>query len=402
MGNTAQKTAIDTDIRDLSPVEVAPSRSVPLEVKLELVARSAGRCEFRGCNKFLYVHPLTGESGNFAENAHIVAFREKGPRGLDGERPQDIHDCQNLMLLCAPCHKLVDDNPEKYPRHELEAHKREHEARIKKVTDVGPDAQTTVLQVKARIGANVVEISQAEVFDALHPRYPAGETISIDLTSLGDEKGGPRYDVAAERIAEELARLYANGSGLQQTNHLSVFGLAPMPLLMTLGSKLSNKVPTDFFQCHRNKPNRWTWFEGEELALYETRKCRDGSDALKVALILSLSGNIDPASLPATVDDRYSVYEIRLASDTPNPGFLRQRADLEAFRDTYRRFLASMRAQHPGLTEIHTFPAAPAPVAIACGFDLLPKVDPTLVVYDNVMKDGGFIQRLKVNDHERQ
>jgi hypothetical protein len=34
---------------------------------------------------------------------------------------------------------------------------------------------------------------------------------------------------------------------------------------------------------------------------------------------------------------------------------------------------------------------------VACGFDLLPKVDPTLVIYDNLMKDGGFIERLRVN-----
>jgi hypothetical protein len=402
MGSPAKKAAPEFDGGDRSPIKAVPSRSVPLEVKLELVARSAGRCEFRGCNKFLYSHPVTGESGNFAENAHIVAFREKGPRGSDGERSQHIHDTQNLMLLCAACHKLVDDNPEKYPREELEAHKREHEARIKKVTEVGPDAQTTVLQLKARIGTNVVEIAQAEVFDALHPRYPSGDTFYIDLTDLGDEKGGARYDVAAERIAEETARLYSTGSGLRQTNHLSVFGLAPIPLLTALGSALSNKVQTDFFQCHRNKPNRWTWFEGETPVEYSTSKRRDGSTMLEVALVLSLSGTIDLATLPSAIDERFSIYEIKFASDVPNPGFLRQRADLESFREAYRRFLAAMRLSHPGLSEIHLFSAVPAPVAIACGYDLLPKVDPTLVVYDNVMKDGGFIQRLKVNIHERQ
>ncbi|MBA4233754.1 MAG: hypothetical protein C0465_24570 [Ralstonia sp.] len=306
------------------------------------------------------------------------------------------------MLLCAACHKLVDDNPQKYPREELEAHKREHEARIRRVTEVGPDAQTTVLQLKVQIGTSVVEISQAEIFDALHPRYPAVDGFVLDLTDLGNEKAGAKYEAAAVRIAEVAAQIYANGSGLRRTNHLSVFGLAPIPLLMVLGNALSNKVKTDFFQCHRNKPNRWTWFEGDVPAEYQMREQRKGSDKQCVALVLSLSGTIDPSTLPVSIDDRFSVFEISLSGQLPNTGFLKQRADLEAFRETYRQFLAALRRDHPGLRDLHLFPAVPAPVAIACGFDLLPKVDPVLVVYDNVVKDGGFIERLKVNDHERK
>lgn len=401
MGRLKQKEALVPDLGD-SPVELVPSRSLPGAVEKALIALSAGRCEFRGCNTFLYAHPLTGESGNFAANAHIVAFRRKGPRGDEGERPRDIHEIGNLMLLCAACHKLVDDNPHKYPREELEAHKREHEARIKRVTEVGPDAQTTVLQLKAQIGTSVVEISETEIRDALHPRYPAADRFVLDLTEHGKEQAGSRYAAAAERIGEVAAQIYANGSGLRQTNHLSVFGLAPIPLLMVLGNALSNKVKTDFFQCHRNKPNRWTWFEGEAPAEYQTREQRKGSDDRSVALLVSLSGTIDAATLPPSIDHRFWVYEITLSGQTPNTGFLRQRADLEAFRESYRQFLAELRRHHPGLRELHVFPAVPAPVAIACGFDLLPKVDPVLVVYDNVVKDGGFIERLKVNDHERK
>lgn len=395
-------TAEADEVLEPAGAAVVRARSVPASIEKSLIARSAGRCEFRGCNTFLYAHPLTGEGGNFAENAHIVAFREKGPRGDEGERPQDIHGIGNLMLLCAACHKLADDNPERYTREELDTHKKEHEARIKRVTEVGPDVQTTVLQLKARIGTSVVEIAPVEVFDALQPRYPTGDAFVIDLTDLGDEKGGPRYGVAAERIAEEAGRLYANGSGLWQTGHLSVFALAPIPLLMALGNALSNKVKTDFFQCHRNKPNRWTWFEGEAPAQYITRKLQGGSDASSVALVLSLSGSIGSNSLPAAIDRRFSVYEMTLSGQVPNPGFLRQRADLDAFRGMYRRFLADLRRDHPGLRDLHVFPAVPAPVAVMCGYDLLPKVDPTLVVYDNVMKGGGFIERLKVNDHERK
>jgi hypothetical protein len=100
------------------------------------------------------------------------------------------------------------------------------------------------------------------------------------------------------------------------------------------------------------------------------------------------------------VDESFSVYVLTLQDVTPNPGFLRQREDLDAFRATYRSLLAELRKQHPSARQLHVFPAVPAPVAIACGFDLLPKVDPVLCVYDNVQAEGGFVQRLNVESHE--
>jgi SMODS-associated and fused to various effectors sensor domain len=63
--------------------------------------------------------------------------------------------------------------------------------------------------------------------------------------------------------------------------------------------------------------------------------------------------------------------------------------------------LARIRGEYPALRELHLFPAVPAPVAVACGFDLLPKVDPVLIIYDNIKEEGGFIERLRVNNHER-
>ena len=114
----------------------------------QLFARSAGRCEFDGCNKNVLEHSLTLTSGNFSEKAHIVAFREQGPRGGEGVRPNDINSVDNLMLLCAECHKLIDDHPKQYSRALLEQFKAQHEERILRVTGIGPDRKTAVLVLK--------------------------------------------------------------------------------------------------------------------------------------------------------------------------------------------------------------------------------------------------------------
>ena len=326
-----------------SPIRKLDRRRIKPAVTLGLVAATAGRCQFRGCNDLLFEHHITSEPGVFAERAHICAFREGGPRGLDGVRPEDIDSFENLMLLCARCHKLVDDNTERYPRAELQQYKAKHEKRIRWVTSLGPDVQTTVLQVKAKIGANVVEVSQAEIFDALRPRYPAGPSSMVDLTGIGNERGGAFYTATHEAIQHQVERLYAKGAELEQTKHLSVFGLAPMPLLMGLGACLSNKVHTDFYQCHRDRAYRWTWSAGEPTVRYKADCLREGTAAEKVALVLSLSGVIDPASLTVHVDPSYSIYGITLRDALPNPGFLRQREDLDEFRKVYREFLALRR-----------------------------------------------------------
>jgi hypothetical protein len=262
--------------------------------------------------------------------------------------------------------------------------------------------RSTVLQLKCKIGDSVSEVSLAETAQALLPRYPAGDPHVIDLTGLGDEKSQAFYDFAAGRIREQIPRLYATGSELETTKWLSVLALAPIPLLMVLGNALSHKVQTGFFQCHRDRPDRWTWHEDGNRAAFKLHRKRVGGSAERVALVLSLSGTVDLSTLPVAIDDTFSVYEIALASAAPNPGFMRQRQDLEAFRLEYRNFLALLTRDHPRAAALYVFPAIPAPVAVICGYDLLPKVHPALVVYDNDRANGGFVQRIKVNDHDRQ
>lgn len=394
-----KQSLVQEEAEPPSPV-VSVARSKLSELtKMSLIARTAGRCEF--CNEYLFEHRLTTEPGNFSENAHIVAFSERGPRG-SGDRPADIDDIDNLMLLCAPDHLLIDRNPARYSRPLLKQRKREHEARIRRVTGIGPAMQTTVLQLKVKIGQHIVEVDRAEAFDAIQPRYPGGDPHIIDLTQLGNEEPGAFYELAADRIQKRIAQLYETGGEIEKTKHLSVLALAPIPLLVALGGALSNKVPTEFYQCHRTrKESRWTWYEGEAPARFHTRKLRSGTETSKVGLVLSLSGPFDPKSLPSHIDERYSLYEISPVDAVPNTGLTRQRDDLEAFRVSYRTLLAELLRDHEGLRELHLFPAIPAPAAVVCGFDLLPKVHPTLVIYDNVATEGGFVERLMVNAHER-
>jgi hypothetical protein len=379
------------------------TRHIPEATKILLAVHSGGRCEFRGCNRYLFEHPLTLQGGNFSEHAHIVAFSELGPRGMDGTRPDDINSPDNLVLLCATCHKLIDDRPDDYPRVVVEAFKRQHEERVRHVTGLGPDVQTSVVQLKARIAGSAVDIPAPHIYEAVSPRYPVDKRgYVIDLTAYGDETRDEYYKLASQEIQRQVARIYDPGMDVERTRHISLFALAPIPLLTLLGSCLSSMIAVEFYQRHRTGDQPWKWKTDGDPVRYEIRKRRSGTDRAQVALVVSLSGVINEKSLPAEIGKRFSVYEITIADQTPNVDFLRQRRDLEEFRLVYRNFLSAVMKEHPDVKELHLFPALPAPVAIACGHDLLPKVHPALLVYDYDKKTGGFMLGLQVNVRDRE
>lgn len=73
-----------------------------------LWGKAAGRCQFRGCNKPLFVDALTKSEFNQAYIAHIVADKPSGPRG-DAIRSDLLKDdISNLMLMCDEHHRLID------------------------------------------------------------------------------------------------------------------------------------------------------------------------------------------------------------------------------------------------------------------------------------------------------
>jgi hypothetical protein len=380
-----------------SAVQKIPSRNIKENTRLILFVRAGGRCEFDGCNEYMLRHPLTQDEGNFGQMAHIVAFKQEGPRGKAGLRPKDINNVDNLMLLCPHCHKLIDkERPQDFTRETLEKYKRDHETRIFALTATKADRKTTVVQLKSRVAGQAVAIPVADVRQAVSPRYPDDPRgFIIDLTSMRVEDNS-FLQLAASTIKTEVERLYAPGMEVESTRHISLFALAPIPLLVYLGRQLSNKVPVDPYQRHRDTED-WAWKENGKPVGYKFHRTRKGTDRSKVAMMLSLSGSIKTKDLPKEIDGRFSIYEISLATGTPNPTYLRLREDLTEFRRVYQAALRAIAANHRALSELHLFPAVPAPIAVLCGRELLPKVDPALLVYDYQKSQGGFHPTLTIN-----
>lgn len=398
--STSRTTRKGTNKQAAASSPVKEVRSIPPLTRLLLFVRAGGRCEFDGCNKYLLEHHVTLTEGNFAQVGHIVAFRPEGPRGHADARPRNINDVENLMLLCPGCHKLIDDQPDRFTRKALAEYKKRHEEHIRHMTGLSPEHKTSLLIFTANIGEQASFIPFDHLLEAVSPYYPASRPGKvIDLTAIRIDDASS-LSTAQDTIKRRMEELYDSGSEVHTVKHLSVFALGPIPLLVYLGSRLSNKIPTAFYQRHRDKEN-WTWRRDARAAQYRFKRIRSGNDPDRVALLLSLSGTIRANELPEEIDARYSVYEVTLKNQTPAPTFLNTRKDLEVFRVAYQQSLGSIMSAHEGLKSLHLFPAVPAPVAILCGRELLPKVHPELLVYDFDKQKVGFTFQLKVNANER-
>ncbi len=372
-------------------------REVPTKTRVFLFVRAAGRCQFDGCNRYLLEHHLTHADGIFAQMAHICAFSKRGPRGRQGG--QAVHDVSNLILLCAECHKLVDDHPEEYTTDVLRKHKLAHENRVFMLTGTQPDRHTVALVLLARIAGRTVSVSLPEMQQAVAPRYiGAQDVITVDLTAIPDHPSSEYWKSTASAIQAKVQLLYEQTFERGPIRHLSVFALGAIPLLVHLGACLSDKVPLTLYQRHRDADD-WKWKEVGETVSYEFRTLQRGSCSTSVALLLSLSGRIQPDDLPAVIDASFTTYEITLASVEPTPNFLDLEASLQAFQEVFMSSVRHLVACHPELQTIHLFPAVPAPVAISVGRDLMPKRDPGVLVYDYDRRVGGFTPTLEVNYH---
>src|SRR5260221_439174 len=100
------------------------------ELKI-LIAKSAGRCAFRGCRQALVTPSPEGAEPVFSgEACHIVAQSRQGPRGnlIVTEGQRDHHT--NLILMCPEHHLLIDRRSEVYSVGVLQAIKAEHEKKV--------------------------------------------------------------------------------------------------------------------------------------------------------------------------------------------------------------------------------------------------------------------------------
>ena len=374
-------------------MEGGRNRNISATTERNLWGIAAGRCEFEGCNKFLGNHQITKSEGNFGEKAHIEAVSKGGARYKALMSGAELNSADNLMLLCPECHKLIDENAELYPVSILQKMKRKHEQRIYKLTE-GDDIQKTLM-----LGyfANIKD--KTPVYDdALFCRavVKAGKIPLEKYVTMIEGGNMPLNDgtkeyYLVEQAALKQAREKIIKPCIKNGESISIFALAPMPLLIQLGTLISDISNVMVFQCHR-EGERWSWKEESNCITYLVEAPVEKKKKV-VALNISLSANIVQERVDK-VQDGIATYKITIAE--PNRYFVSSEKVADAFVCCFRNSIERIKKENPDIEKIMVFPAMPNSLAVRMGMDYMPKTDPILEIYDQIDSKRGFIQTIKI------
>lgn len=359
-----------------------------------LWGKAAGRCEFHGCNKVLWKDNLTQKDGNKAQAAHIYAFSSKGPRGNEGIDEELINELDNLMLACHSCHKTMDDNPKIYPVELLQRWKAKHELRIETVTGVDPDKNSHVVLFGSNIGPQNTHLNFKGAAQALFPlRFPFdNKAIELGTASKAfTDADAALFKTEADHLRKEFDRKIKQPLEDKVINHVSVFGLAPQPLLILLGSLLQDIVEADVFQRHRN-PQTWKWPEQAEQLNYELVQPAefDGSPSLVIEFTAAVTDDRVRDVLPDA-----NIWRLQIPEKSND--HIKCREDLSNFRKQVHQILGDIQEKHGHQIPLHIFPVAGVSVAVELGRVRQPKAHMPWIIYDQNKKHDGFFEALTID-----
>ena len=386
-----------------SPLNKEADRNIKDPVRYMLWGRSAGRCQFDGCNKPVWKSELTQEILNLAEAAHIYSFNEGGPRGNKGVKRELINSADNLLLVCRGCHKTIDDRGTEY-RYSvdlLRTWKRSHENRVELVTEIAPGKKSHVLLYGAAIDNVDVSVDVDQASAAMFPRrYPA-DRHPIQLGTLGQADRDYEADywtTQGKLLQRNFQQRVTERLQAGQIQHLSIFALAPQPLLILLGSLIVDLVEADVYQRHREPQPSWSWPDQSSSPRIQIRRPERPSKTRIPVLVLSLSASIGRERISSAIEATPEIWEVTV--NGPHNDIIKSPADLSNFRSAVRPLFDEIKLIYGQDTPLHVFPAAPASCNVELGRIRMPKAHQPWIVYDQNNRTNGFVPALRIGDQD--
>lgn len=374
--------------------------NISTKVREVVFGKSGGRCEYRGCNQLVTEDYLTKKEGKFSAFAHIIADSPDGPRGDKVLSERLKSDISNIMVLCLAHHKLIDvDDVTGHPVERLREMKTEHEDRIRQLTAICSTNKTTIVAMEANIGNRKGIVDKQQAFHAALPRYPA-EFFAIDLAHLSISDGKKlSWQTSAAEISTRVSELH-HRIVRDSTKHISVFALAPMPLLMWLGRELGDLVGGTAFQRHRDTED-WQWKDpAKRPAEFIVTRPKNLNTDKDVGLVLSISNRVPEDRLDSAPVDASQCFHIE--AKNPSVHLVKTPQDVGAFRAIARALITEISNACRWRTRIVVLPAAPNSLCVEFGRLLLPKADPEIIVYDWNSSFGGWVEAITLVRREKR
>ena len=370
---------------------------VSAKTKNLLLVKSGGRCEYKGCNKALYQDLVTKKNFNQSYIAHIVADKPGGPRGDKVRSPLLADDVNNLMLLCDTHHRLIDKIEEKqHSESILLEMKKNHEKRIERLTAISPSMDSYIVTYRANVGLHSPNITYDTVREYLIPNFYPAIDYSIELGLVNSpfiDKNKSFWRTEIEALESNFNELLKPKIRKNNISHISLFALAPMPLLIKLGTLLNHIHNVEIHQPVK-QPKTWNLIETYDTIEYEIISPNKHHEI--VAINLSLSATINNDRITNVLGDDCSIFTITIKN--PFNDFLKAKNQLFDFSEKIRILLNEIKSRYEAQTPIHIFPAMPVAIAIELGRAWMPKADMPLIIYDENTANSGFFKALEIKN----
>lgn len=355
----------------------------------KLIARAGGRCQFDGCNKYLFRDDLTKEEFNMSNVAHIIPSSPNGPRGT-GDLTPDVNDIDNLMLMCYDHHKMIDNDEDTYTIDVLREMKSKQEALVEITLDSINYPETKIIYFKSKTKNEVdVNMDPKQFNEAIcnEKMKCGGAILTIPIISKKDYKSKEYWQETTDSIKDEINECIVKGYQRNSEMIVSIFPIAPIPQIILLGKEVGDKQNIHIFQKTRI-PDTWTW-QSKELTNEFNIEKKIINSKKNVAVIMSLTAEID-INRVINVFDAGIVYILkakRLGVDS-----IKSLRDLGAFKDTYIEIMDKVKNEDK-IKEVSLFPAIPESAAFEVGSRYMQGVYPIIHIYD---EDNGFFKTIDI------
>lgn len=212
---------------------------------LEKLARdSHGYCMFEGCGEGLSVDQLTGYSGNFAYNAHIIASSEAGPRGVPYLSEYQSDNPENVLVLCDKHHRLIDKVAAiDFNAARLSQMRSDFIHTVQSLLEGLSFKPIPAFSILWPVGGHVVsEPNDRDIANCMSriKSRPTGRLNRLSHNERRYRKNAEIFktdliDIINEE-AEDIIRQTQN-----ESHKAALFAFGPMPALVGLGARLGNK-----------------------------------------------------------------------------------------------------------------------------------------------------------------
>ena len=177
--------------------------------------------------------------------------------------------------------------------------------------------------------------------------HPAtGQTIDLELLGLSYQDHEAEYwTVQRDNLRRQFSARIGGRIERQEIRHLSVFALAPQPLLIELGRLLGDIVPASIHQRHR-EPASWRWQRDAAPVAFQVSE-PDASRTGAIALKLAVSATVTDDRITAVLGEDAAIWS--LTANAPHNDIVRAPEDQAAFRTALRGLFDRIKARHgPG------------------------------------------------------